>query len=113
MFTSGWKEGDHLVIDDGTGEKIYRSAARKLWNGTIQRADHFETRQPQEFVRARKDPTALRDVRPETLVAAPDLSPLIYVGNTTIAAPTGAATHLFDVGIGSMSVGPGGTFKVR
>lgn len=113
MRTSGWKVGDYLVIDDGTGEKIYASQARKLWDGTIQRIDHYETRHPQEFLRVRPEAPPPKDIRPEVLASAHDPALLIFVGNTNITAPTGPASHLFDVGIGEMSVGPNGSWIVR
>lgn len=111
---NGWRRGDHLVQDDGTGATIYASEARVLWNGTIQHRDHYETRQPQEFVRAlHKDPYAEKDVRAEVQTSAVDTTPLVTVGLTNVKAPTGAASHLYDIGIGSMSVGPNGSFIVR
>lgn len=97
--------GDYLMQDDESGFVHYRSQMRRIWNGTYRRADQFETRQPQEFVYARNDPRALRHVRPEPDVILPDNFVSSVVGATTVPAPTGPATHIFDPAIPDMVIG--------
>lgn len=107
--------GDHLIIDEESGHTVYRSQVTKIWNGTFRRHKSFEARQPQEFVRARRDPKALTDVRPEAKFAA--VNNAICVGVDTIGETNipvisnGPATHLYDVGIGEAAVGS--SFCVR
>jgi len=103
--------GDYLIVDDESGLTIYASQARKLWDGTMRHFKSYETRHPQEFVRAKSDPKPLMDVRPRPASPLPFNGDLIFVGNTTVPAPVGPATHLYDVGIGEMVVGQ--SFLVR
>lgn len=100
-----WKIGDYLMRDDESGKIHYASEMIRRWDGHYVRMDQYETRQPQEFVRARKDPTALTEVRPDqSFVKACDYTP--FVGATTTETITGPASHLFEVdGIGEMEIG--------
>lgn len=59
-----YRPGDHYRIDDMSGFKVRASKTRKQWNGLIVRADRFEARHPQDFVRARRDNQAVTDPRP-------------------------------------------------
>ena len=97
--------GDYLMIDDESGFSEYRSNMRQIWDGTWRRKDQFETRQPQEFVRALNDPKALRHIRPESLVAVPVNSPSAFVGETGVPSETSPADHIFaTIGIGEMII---------
>ncbi len=110
-FRNTWRVGDYLMHDDESGLVHYKSEMLKIWDGTWRHHTNFETRQPQEFVRARNDPKALRHIRPEPDVAKACSVRPILVGGTSFAAPQGPASHLFDPGIGDMEVGC--TFIVR
>lgn len=94
--------GDWLMVDEESGHIGYRSQMRKIWDGTYRRAKSFETRQPQEFVKARSDPKALREVRSVSNVPKPCIISPQFVGNTTVLTKDSAASHLFgNPGIGS------------
>ena len=99
------KVGDYLVQDDENGFVYYRSQVTRVWNGTYRRIDQYESRQPQEFVKARKDPKALTVVRPEDTLALPTTAELAEIGESGVSTPTGPASHLFNPGIGEMRIG--------
>lgn len=103
--------GDYLIRDDESGFTIYKSEAVKIWDGTYRHKRMYETRHPQEFVKAKRDPRALDVVRPEPLVDAPVNAVSTLIGSTAVPTPSGPASHLFDPGIGEMKVGS--TFVVR
>ena len=102
---NGWRIGDHLVVDDLSGFVEWASDCVKRYDGILmlRRGNEDEVaRHPQEFVKARRDPKALRDVRPEPLVDAPTntLTGLIYaIGPNLFTRPRGAATHLFEAAV--------------
>ena len=108
---NGWRPGRHLVEDEVTGEILYDDQVRKRWDGAIVRRDHYETRQPQEFVKGKNDPQPVKDARPAVAVDTPANFVGVYVEGTTVPVPQGPASHLFDPGIGSMAVGR--SFYVR
>ncbi len=109
--------GDFLLQDDESGFVHYASEMRKIWDGTFRRADQFETRQPQEFVRARNDPKALRHVRPEPIDAVPNNTVSGLIGGSTVPTPQSPSGHLFKAGIGGMIIedrtNPNTVFEVR
>ena len=62
-----FKDGDYLVTSDLTGRVIYASESRKLWNGLICHKSEYETRNPQDFIKAKPERKALLDVRPRNV----------------------------------------------
>jgi hypothetical protein len=108
---NGWRVGRHLVVDDITGLPHYDDEMVKVWDGSIRHKKHFETRQPQEFVKGKNDPYPVKDARPDTTLDVPANFAGVLVPNTTVPVPTGPASHLFDPGIGTMIVGT--SFYVR
>ena len=50
-----FKSGDNWVECQVCGMDIYASDIRKRWDGVLVCLDDYETRHPQDFVRARKD----------------------------------------------------------
>ena len=60
-----YKSGDYWVIDDISGFKIRSSDAVKQWDGLLVHRDHADIRNPQDFVRGRKDRQTVPDARPE------------------------------------------------
>jgi hypothetical protein len=90
--------------DDESGQVHYKEDMVKIWDGTWRHKKMFETRQPQEFVRARADPRALRHIRPEEDAAVPINSISGTVGDSTVVTPPGPANHLFPAGIGEMII---------
>ena len=123
-FRNTHRLGDWLMIDEESGHVGYRSEMSEIWNGTFRRKKSFETRQPQEFIKARSDPRALTQVRSEQpYPVANDITPLC-IGLTNIRTNTnGPASNIFtvgilpdDPGIGSMEIEADnnlGPFKVR
>ena len=109
-----WRIGSHLVTDDESGLVHYVEDTVKLWDGSIRHKDSFETRQPQEFVRAPKDPQPVMDARPETLTSAANENQPLYIGTTTILFPTNSpASHIFRRGIGWMVIQGNPPFRVE
>lgn len=47
--------GDHNIIDDMTGEKVKASQTRLRWDGVVMKAEDWEPRHPQDFLRNAKD----------------------------------------------------------
>ena len=56
--------GDYLVTDDISGFVEYASDCALDWRGFLTHKDYVENRNPQEFIRAKKDPIGLTLVRP-------------------------------------------------
>lgn len=55
MADSYYKKGDHNIICDYSGFKIKRSEAKMTWDGYLVKKEFWEPRQPQDFVRGRRD----------------------------------------------------------
>lgn len=92
-------------MDMESGLTEYASNCVRRWDGLYVRADQYETRHPQEFVKALNDPAPLTMVSPYPDSAVPqDLVPSV-VGNTTVPTKTSPAAHLFQPGIGDMTIG--------
>ena len=108
---NSWQSGRWLVIDDESGLTHYSDEVIRLWDGSYRRKDQYETRHPQEFIRAKNDPQPIPFVRPDTESSAISNTQSIYVGQTTVLTPVGPASHLFDSGIGDMEIGT--TFVIR
>lgn len=111
---NGFKVGDHLMRDDESGIVHYASDMVRRWDGLWVHHSNNETRNPQEFVRARADPVALQNVRSDLPFDAPDqpITQPLFIGNTTTKTIPGPASHLFEGdGIGAMDIG--GNFIVR
>ena len=97
--------GDYLAVDDESGFVHYASEMVYRWDGMFVHRTNTETRHPQEFVKARNDPRALKDVRPDIRQAPVDNTFALEVGDTTV--PTiidGPAAHLFKPGIGRLII---------
>lgn len=108
--------GDYLMRDDENGFVYYRSDMVRLWDGTWRHKDNFETRQPQEFVQARRDPRALRHIRPEPSIEETVTNTVNgLIGETIVETPQSPSGHLFKAGIGRMvieSANPNTVFEV-
>jgi hypothetical protein len=66
-MTDRYRQGDHYVIDDRTGQKIYASEARKEWTGDFVHSKNWEPRQPQDLIRSRRDDQSVTNARPRPL----------------------------------------------
>ena len=51
----GWKSGNHWVICDRSGKAVRESDSITEWDGNVVAKEEFESRHPQDFVRAVKD----------------------------------------------------------
>lgn len=60
-----YRRNDFNRICDRTGFKVKASNTRKEWNGLIVRAESWEPRHPQDFVRGRRDQQSVREARPD------------------------------------------------
>jgi hypothetical protein len=59
-----YRPGDNYLIDDKTGLKIRASEARQQWNKIVTHGKNFDTRHPQDFVKARADRQNVPNARP-------------------------------------------------
>jgi hypothetical protein len=65
-MTDGWRIGDHLVLCDRSGFKVWASDCVTEWNGLRVHKDFADKqRHPQDFVRAVPDRQAVPNARPE------------------------------------------------
>ena len=62
-----YRDGEHLIQSDLTGRTMYSSDSRKLWNGLICHKDEYEIRNPQDFIKAKPERKALKEVRPRNI----------------------------------------------
>ena len=77
---------DYLAVSDRSGFVYPASEMVTQWDGLLVHRSEVEERNPQEFVRARRDPEPLTDVRPRA--SAAQYCPLRY---TAVNAPIGQA----------------------
>ena len=99
------RPGDYLMVDDLSGTTHYASEMVRNWDGAWVHHSKYEMRNPQEFVRSRKEEQP-RVVRPDDPTAEAANAIGVFIGLTTIRVPTNnAAAHLYDPGIGDMEVG--------
>lgn len=106
------KIGDHLVQDDLTGVVQYASKMAIDYRGNMVRKSHQLRRNPQDFVRPLPDYAKIVNMRPDTSPTTPAPVFELFVGETNVLTNTsGAAYHLFDVGIGEAAIEE--TFVVR
>ena len=117
---SGWKRGEWLVRDEESGFVEYGSNVTRDYYGVLTRKDQADKQHPQDFVMARQDPyTQLPQASPAYTYDTSAYNVSAFVYGTTIPAPVGPATHLFNPaivqagnpGIGEMEVGL--DFEVR
>lgn len=59
-----YRHGDHLMISDRSGFRIYASEARKEWNGLIVKDSEYEPKHPQLCVRGVRDDRNVGEARP-------------------------------------------------
>lgn len=93
----GWKRGEWLVRDEESGLVEYGSNVIRDYYGVLKRKDQADHIHPQQFVRAKEDPyMQYPQANPAYVydVSSYDVSAFVY--GTTIPAPIGPATHLFN-----------------
>lgn len=64
MAGNNYASGDWLLICDSCGKKIKASEAKHRWDGFIVCKEDFESRHPQDFVRAKQDKISVPFTRP-------------------------------------------------
>ena len=85
------KLGDYNAICDRCGFKFKASELRKTWEGFMVCQKDFETRHPQDLLRARKEDTSVPWTRPEqtdTFITVDYISTSIGNQETTIPSGT-------------------------
>ena len=65
MSGNWYKPGDWWIYCDSCGKKIRASESKHRWDGLIVCADDWETRHPQDFVKAVPDKQSVPFSRPE------------------------------------------------
>lgn len=107
------RRGDHLVVDDYTGVVIYASQASRDYLGNLTLRSRMDPIQPQLFVKALDDPQPATIINPLTGIPPASLFQDPDVGTTSVPAPTGAATHLFQYNLAIPQMAIGSSFIVR
>jgi len=109
MFRNRHRVGDWLVEDDESGDVHYASEMAEIWDGTIRHTKMYETRQPQEFIKALGDPYPVKPIRPQTPTSArtsadTNFNPF-FIGQSGVPyGGTGPGSQYYAVGIGTMAV---------
>lgn len=75
-----YKPGSFYRVDDRTGFPERAEHTKKQWNNVYTREKSFEPRQPQDFVRGRKDDQTVPDARP--------LAPAVFLEDISFLAKT-------------------------
>ena len=83
-----YASGEFNVICDVCSKKIKAGQAKKRWDGFIVCPDDYETRHPQDFVRARQDKITVPFSRPIPTYLFNDV-PYIDTGNGAFCTATG------------------------
>ncbi len=120
MRRRGWKRGDWLVRDEESGFTEYASKCAYDDYGVLKLKKNRDRFHPQDYVRSKSDPFAVSPIsEPVRQYDTTSYNQGDFVGATSIPAPFGPATHIYnpnvltpsDPGIGAMEVGT--TFVVR
>lgn len=59
-----YREGDHLLICDRSGQRMYASEAQKEWTGAIVNRKYYKPKHPQLSVRGLTDDRTVGEARP-------------------------------------------------
>ena len=103
MIRNTHRVGDHLAVDDESGLTFYASDMTRDWDGQWRHKDNLDGRHPQLDVgkAVRRDPIALKDIRPRTYGEICEFTEPT-IGQTTIFRPITPATNF--AGIGDMVI---------
>lgn len=116
----GWKRGDYLVRDEESGLIEYASNVTRDYYGVLKRKDQVDKAHPQDFVKALRDPYIPSLQSPPDITydtSTYNVSSFVY--GTTVPAPVGPATHLYNPGVaqgGNPGIGEmeiGSNFEVK
>lgn len=64
MARRTYRQGDHLVSCDYSGQTFYASECKMTWDGKLVHKKYWEPRHPQDFVRAKADDQSVPNARP-------------------------------------------------
>lgn len=103
---NGWRLNHWLMKSDLDGLTYWDDELVQRYDGVWMKRSGSEEeipRHPQEFVRALRDPEALKHIRPDVLSSAVEQTVgLIYANGPTLITRSGSpAIHLFAVAAGS------------
>ena len=90
-----WKKGRYLIIDAESGMTRYSDEVVQDYTGVYVTKRYADYEQPQDFVKAEKDPRPIPYANPGVSDFEVNTSAPAFVGNTTVPTKTGAASHLF------------------
>jgi hypothetical protein len=106
-------KGNYNTICDECGLKFKASALRRRWDGAMVDSACFESRHPQEFIRAKKDSKVLSYIRTDT--DGVDVSPVLNCAGLTFQDISAAGLNSLlgdDLTVYKMRVVPTGTITV-
>lgn len=79
MSRNYYTSGDWNITCDVCSKKIKASTSKKRWDGFIVCADDYETRHPQDFVKAKTDKITVPFTRPIPTLTFTAVNYLYYV----------------------------------
>lgn len=86
MRRNYYTSGDWNVTCDVCSRKVKASTTRKRWDGFVVCEDDYETRHPQDFVRARQDKISVPFTRPRPEDLYITVPYYIYINTNYISA---------------------------
>lgn len=87
MSKNVYKSGQYNVICDVCGKKVKIGDCRQRWDGFLVHYGCYETRHPQDFVKARQDKISVPITRPVLPNVFTNTSYLVYVDDGYILSP--------------------------
>lgn len=103
----GWKKGDWLVQDEESGFTEYGTDVGYDYYGVLKKKNQMDQAHPQDFIRAKEDPTPVWPESPT--FDAFNLTESVVgftVGTTSVLTQTASpALHIYRPGIGEAIVG--------
>jgi len=95
MERNRWNKGEFLIIDSESGMTRYSSQVKKDYTGEMVTKRWSDYEQPQDFIRPSDDPRPIPFSNPSLQSFTVSASAPAFVGNTSVTARSGPATHLF------------------
>lgn len=90
-----WRKGTWLIIDSESGMTRSSDKVKKDYAGLMVTKRYADYEQPQDFIKAERDPMPIPFSLSGVTDFTVDVSASGVVGNTSVPAKTGPATHLF------------------
>lgn len=95
MIRNRWKKGNYLIIDAESGMTRYDDQVKMDYTGEYITKRYADYEQPQDFVRAEKDPYPIPFSNPSEQDFEVASCITRFVGNTSVETKFGPASHLF------------------